>query len=799
MKAEADVLRQARANEFAPTAVLTQVSASGRLNGLLFELTVEQRYRNPGSTNIEAVYTFPLPSDAVLLDLDVRLGARTLTGVVVEKRQAEARYEDALAQGDSAAMLERAVDGVYTVNLGNLLAGEEAMIRYRCAQLLRFEHGSVRLTVPTVIAPRYGDPAAAGLQPHQVPVTDLLTEYPFSLTLTLDGAIAAGTIASPTHAIATTRTAQGVSVTLAKQAWLDRDFVLTVADVQSASLAVLAQDGDGCVALASFCVDAAAIRPEPVESGRSVRPELVEPGKSVRPELVEGRMPAREAPLALKLLVDCSGSMAGDSITAARRALQRILTALAPADRFSLTRFGSHMVDVVPTLIPADRRAVVTAATSIASMQADLGGTEMQNALATVIAREGAADGADVFLITDGEVWGLDRLIGQTRKARQRVFVVGIGAAPAESVLRKLAAASGGACEFVTPGEDAEAAIVRMFARLRSPRIARVDVQWPIAPLWTTPLPSGLFGGETVHVLAGFATAPLGEAVLTMYLNGSGPSVVRQAQHEREGEHEGAESLTTRVALPAEVGVEATLARMAAYRRIEIADAESQLELALRYGLLTDRTNFIVVHQRAEDEKARDLPELRRIAQMHAAGWGGVGSVRGERLRLNELMPTAVFARHASGPQPVCAAPPPTLSPSLDWMRAEQPRRDPATSSFDALLTQLEQRVFLLRPNALPTTIADLEQCGLDANGGKWLRSIVAEGFAEADVVRALLEALAPLADKSQRSRQLRRALRRQYSDPSTMAQLRLRVAAQLVMLKPERAPHQAAASLARQ
>ena len=50
------------------TMVLQGVTAKGNLNGLLFELTVEQRYRNPAETNIEAVYTFPLPSGAVLLD-----------------------------------------------------------------------------------------------------------------------------------------------------------------------------------------------------------------------------------------------------------------------------------------------------------------------------------------------------------------------------------------------------------------------------------------------------------------------------------------------------------------------------------------------------------------------------------------------------------------------------------------------------------------------------------------------------------------------------------------------------------
>jgi Ca-activated chloride channel homolog len=744
MNAESEVLIPERANEFAPANVLTQVSATGRLNGLLFELTVEQHYRNPGSANIEAVYTFPLPSDAVLLDLDVRIGERTLTSVVVEKRKAEARFEDALAQGDSAAMLERATDGVYTVNLGNLHAGEEALIRYRYAQLLRFEHGSVRLTVPTVIAPRYGDPAAAGLLLHQAPVNDLLTEYPFRLTLTLAGAIAAGTIASPTHPIATTRTMQGVSVTLAKQAWLDRDFVLTVADVQSASLAVLAQDGDGCVTLASFCVDA-----QPA---------------------------ANDRPLALKLLVDCSGSMAGDSIAAARRALQRILTALSPADRFSLTRFGSHVVDVVPDLVPADRRAVVTAGAAIANMQADLGGTEMDGALGTVMAREGSADGADILLITDGEVWGLDRLIALARKARQRVFVVGIGAAPAEGILRKLAKISGGACEFVTPGEDAEGAIVRMFARLRSPRIARVDVQWPLAPLWTTPLPTGLFGGETVHVLAGFAAAPVGEAVLTLVATGEGGST------------------STHIALPAEVGADATLARMAACRRIEVADRESQLDLALRYGLLTDRTNFIVVHERAENEKARDLPELRRVAQMHAAGWGGIGSVARAHLSMSGPIPAPIPPGRAAPPVAFCldldsldfspqTSPRPRATHPSQPMLAEPPQRDRVTSSFDALLTQLEQRVFLLRPNTLPTTIADLEVCGLDEASATWLREFVAEGSTESDVVRAFLEALAPLAEKANRSRHLRRTLRRQFGTAAELAQLRQRVAAKLVAL----------------
>ena len=96
------------------------------------------------------------------------------------------------------------------------------------------------------------------------------------------------------------------------------------------------------------------------------------------------------------------------------------------------------------------------------------------------------------------------------------MFVVGIGSAPAEGVLRRLGEASGGACEFVAPQEDAEGAILRMFARMRAPRIASARIDWPSQPVWTTPVPTGLFGGETVHAFAGFDAAPAGDAALQL-------------------------------------------------------------------------------------------------------------------------------------------------------------------------------------------------------------------------------------------------------------------------------------------
>ena len=144
--------------------MLEGIRVVGEMHGLMLEMSVEQRFRNPLGRNVEVVYTFPLPWGAVLLGVDVQLGDRHLTGAVVEKQQAEASYEEALSEGDAAIMLERNHDQSYCLNLGNLAGGEQCVVTLRYAQILQFEQRGLRLLIPTVIAPRYGhDVADVGL------------------------------------------------------------------------------------------------------------------------------------------------------------------------------------------------------------------------------------------------------------------------------------------------------------------------------------------------------------------------------------------------------------------------------------------------------------------------------------------------------------------------------------------------------------------------------------------------------------------------------------------------------------
>ena len=678
-------------------AMLEGLTASGDLRGLMLAMSVEQRFRNTAKTNMEVVYRFPLPWGAVLLGVDVILNGQHLTGAVVEKRQAEARYEDALSQGQSAIMLERNHDGSYSLNLGNLLAGEVCQITLRYAQVLAFEQGGLRLLIPTVIAPRYGDPVRdGGLQPYQTAEFDLLADYPFALRLRLHGDLARARVASPSHPIAVgreeVRGAEVVEVSLARQGALDRDFVLTIDHLVQPSMTVMARDpvADEVVVLASFLP----------------------------------RVPAETRAQALKILVDCSGSMAGDSMAAARRALQAVVLQLAPADRFSLSRFGSTVEHRSRGLWSMTEVTRVAAQRWVAALEADLGGTEMERALVSTCALAHGGD-SDLLLVTDGEIEAIDPLIETARGSGHRVFVVGIGASPAEGHLRRLAAATGGACDFVAPGEAVEPAVLRMFARLHSPRLTGLSLVWPEehTPLWASPLATALFDGDTVNCFAGFGQMPTG----TVRLLGMSPGATEATE-------------IACAVLEPQVDTGDALARMAAHARIQsLAASEPSgpetramapaanpavVELAVAYRLVTDWTNFILIHARADGASPTQMPELHQVAQMVPAGWGGMGSVVSPGIRFS-------LAKSSTAEGSTSDALPPS-PPSVFEDRAAMYQPAPSaggSAPIDDDLDDLEPPAFLRRAADSGPSPAPSPRRPADAHPGRtplalsnWLR-----------------------------------------------------------------------------
>jgi Ca-activated chloride channel family protein len=720
------VLRDRAGNRIA----LQGVAVCGSLTETLVSIQVEQRYHNAQPHNIEAVYTFPLPMGAVLLALEVEIAGQKLVGQVIEKKAAEQRYEEAITDGNSAVMVQALGNGLYSMNVGNLMAGESAVIRYRYALTLSWQGDQLRLTIPTTIAPRYGDTAASGLEPWQIPTSSVMVEYPFTLTVSIDDKLADADIASPTHSVSMTRTEQGLTVTLDRQATLDRDFVLTAKATKGhENSCLVANDGEQRVALATLRI-----------------PPIIETDR---------------LPLCLKIVIDCSASMAGVSIAQARKAALAMLDLLKPEDSFNVTLFGLEHEHLFDRMVAADARHIDRARARLNGLDANMGGTETGAALAAAYKLKGNASVGmldrligrtkaepfaqpAVLLITDGAIFNMESVIAAAAKSGHRVFTVGVGLSAASYLVTSLANVTGAACELVSPQEGMADKLLAQFHRLQQPMFGQAELLWDVAPAWQTPIPAVLFAGDTIQVYAGFEN----EAPSTVRLHMPNTSVDTSA--------------VSATAEPVELP---DIPRLAAHARIAMnTDEAEQIRLAVTYQLLTERTNFLVVSER--QEKADDLPMLHPVPQMMAAGWGGTGIDRSRFAHSERSVATSVdCAMGTSSDFPAVVRKssvklhdalvqsgvdrsdiPPFLRANRDAVSASaKPEPDATTRALTpvAFIAALNPAMAgLVNVSALPSTVETLRRFGLPAEIGNALTAVSSKERPERHLVAAFLYAL---------------------------------------------------------
>jgi Ca-activated chloride channel family protein len=169
---------------------------------------------------------------------------------------------------------------------------------------------------------------------------------------------------------------------------------------------------------------------------------------------------------------------------------------------------------------------------------------------------------------------------------------------------------------LVSPHEDMAEKIVRHFKRIYFPRAEDVKISWPCEPDKVFPAKVGnIYDGDTLHVFGRFQEKPDGEVTLTAKLENG--ETFTQRLSIRETSFSG-----TLVDLPG------TTARMAAASELrDLSDSKEIAALGVKYQLMTQHTNYLAIDVKAADEKAGDLPALRKTPQMLAAGWGGSGTV----------------------------------------------------------------------------------------------------------------------------------------------------------------------------
>jgi Ca-activated chloride channel family protein len=671
---------------------LRGVLVDARIAGLLAETTLTQRYRNDGDENLELAYSFPLPVDGTLLSFAVVLGERRYQGEVIPRKEAEVAYEEAIGAGNSAFRLQEIKPGLYSATLGNVMAGEAVEITLTYAEPLAWNGKSIRYRLPTTIAPRYGE--RTGMQPWQRPVTSLEPEYPLSLVFRVEGVLAQSSIACPSHKISLRPATDSLAITLADGAVLDRDFILEIENESVTSLGVSASARDTHVAMLTLL-------PPPVAADEESARDIV-------------------------IVLDCSGSMAGDSLEMAKEGVRLGLVKLSPRERFAVMGFGSRFSTFDEALLPANPKTIDMAHRFVQYL-GDLGGTELATALERALAY---SDGhpMDILLLTDGEVWGLEDATSKAKTLGVRIFTIGIGSAVAEDTVRTLADETGGSCELVSPSENMSTRIFRHFNRMRQPQMSQLEIRWPALPLWESRPEKACFAGDAYTVVAGFAE----EVVLPVQVDFAFAGC-------------DAVELTVPVASVGELAD--AVVRVAARQRMTQLEKSAQQDWAIRYQLVTDQTDYIVTVERSAAEKAVSLPDLQVVPQMLPAGWGGTSTVyecaasygAADSPDVRYSMP--VFCRKQSVDSCQLDSAPVILrrarSAAINALQSTSPPH-PYLVFMTELKTRTKKKFF----GSLPKSRKDLTPW-LPEELEKLFDELICEGLAEKDVLLALYQALA--------------------------------------------------------
>ena len=608
-------VRDARSEHYVP---LVGVAIDVTARGTASTVTVAQRYVNREDATVEAVYTFPLEESAAVCGLEIEVGERRIVGHIEEAAEAFEQYDEALARGDGAYLVDQDRPNLFTASVGNLLPGEEVVVRISYVAPLERNGDQVRLKIPTTVAPRYipletlrtMDPVE---REHLSPPT-VWGGVPYGLRLAVDfaGWSTVTAVECPSHPVRVETRGRTARVELSgSDIQLDQDVVVTFTmSAESETVALMAEDeqGDAVVML-----DVRA--PEDVE----------------------------RVPVEVVFLLDCSGSMYGSSIASARNALLLCLRSLQDGDVFNIYRFGSRYERIFAHGRPFTQESLDDATEAVQKLDADLGGTELATPLQEILEGERGALPLRVLLLTDGEVGNEAEIIEMAGRhaSRATVFTIGIGCGASDYLVGGLARATDGMAEFVHPNERLEPQVMRQMARVAVGDAGACEVDWGVlepdlvAPAELPPL----FPGAPLTVYGRVPKAQLRELpedgrVVEVALVGRGA----------DGERRLPASLDLG-ALEADLTIPRMMAREAIRDLEERVSDDSErrgsaqtgrrakkvnqtiVELAKRYGLMSSQTSFVAVEERSAEERAKAGPaELRRVPVALLKDWHGTDS-----------------------------------------------------------------------------------------------------------------------------------------------------------------------------
>ncbi|MEG4578810.1 VIT domain-containing protein [Microcoleus sp. MON1_C5] len=506
---------------------LKQTEVKAKIAGNISRVEVVQKFENPFPESIEAVYIFPLPDEAAVDDMEIKIGSRTIKADIKLREEALEIYEQARKQGRSAGLLEQERDNIFTQSLANIKPGEKIEVTIRYTESLKFAGGDYEFVFPMVVGPRYisgnstpplarrGDssesPGARNTTPPNPPLarggdsqssplarggdsqfpplarggqggvnTDADRINPpvlppgtrsghnIAVSVEIDAGVAIGDVRSTSHQITTDRSGNIVQVQLANSDTIpNKDLILRYRVAgENTRATILTQSDKRGGHFATYLIPALNYKTN----------EIV--------------------PKDVVFLMDTSGSQQGEPLAKSKELMRRFIQGLNPNDTFTIIDFANTATALSTTPLantPENRQKAIN---YIEKLQAN-GGSELLNGIQAVMNFPAPATGRlrSIVLITDGYIGNENEVLGrvqQSLKPGNRLYSFGVGGSVNRFLINRLAEVGRGTSQVIRQDEPSAEAAEKFFREINSPVLTNIQISWegmgekpqiyPIAP-----------------------------------------------------------------------------------------------------------------------------------------------------------------------------------------------------------------------------------------------------------------------------------------------------------------------------